>query len=334
MSAPRRRKGEGGGEAAQQGGASAATMVRGGGIMDPATLVLLAVSAAFGAVLVRYVAPVFLAPPDPVVYSYRVVRKYNHDPRSFTQGLLWLDGALYESAGLYGQSLIREVRLTEDGKSEVVREVKLKRSQFAEGLTHWNNELLMLLWKKPDVIRIDARAGPEGHLKIKEQRSKTPLSDGWGLTSGHGVLFATDSGPDVHHLHPDTFELQKTVRVEDAGHPVEMINELEMVDGELWGNVFGNECIVRVDPSSGAVRGWIDLTGILDWRRATADAGVAGRPPPDVMNGIAWDPDTRRLFVTGKLWPELFEIEVVPHPTLTLDEARERCIPRRNVFRV
>jgi len=302
--------------------------------VDGVTLGWLLGAVGLGALLMSVLGQRWLpAPAPPMVYGYRVVRRYSHDPTSFTQGLLWANGSLYESTGLYGRSLLRELRLREDGGMEVLREVKLKRSQFGEGLAYVGHELRMLLWQKPDVLRFDAQAGPGGHLSIKQTRMKTPLSDGWGLVMAPGALLATDSGPDVFHLDPSTLELKSTVRVRDAGRPVEMINELEMVDGELWANVYGTDCIARIDPLSGAVHGWVDLTGMLDWEKATMDAGAADRTPPDVMNGIAWDPESRRLFVTGKLWPTLFEIEVVPHPMATLEEVRERCIPPTNLFR-
>lgn len=261
------------------------------------------------------------------------MQRYHHDPLAFTQGLLWLNGSLYESTGLYGRSSVREVRLGAGGGAKVVREVKLEQEHFGEGLVYWQGELLQLLWRRPDGLRFSARAGSDGHLERKPGGFRTPLQDGWGLAAHGDVLLATDSGPDVFHLDPATFELRRTVRVTDDGRPVEMVNELELIDGELWANVFGAECLARVDPASGAVLGWVDLTGLLDRRRAAADAAAKGRDPPDVLNGIAWDAEKRRLFVTGKLWPSLFEIEVVPHPSLSLEEARRRCIPARNIFR-
>jgi len=272
-------------------------------------------------------------PGEPLVYSYRVVQRYRHDPKAFTQGLLWLNGSLYESLGLYGRSAVREVRLVGNGGYKVLREVALGAQDFGEGLLHFRGELLQLQWRRPDVYRFSALAGEGGHLERKAGLDfKTPLKDGWGFATDGEVLIATDSGHDLFHIDPTNFEIRRSVPIMDGGRAVDMVNELEMIDGEIWGNVFGKECIARIDPSTGVVRGWVDLTGILDRHRASADAAAKGLEPPDVLNGIAWDPEGRRLFVTGKLWPRLFEIEVVPHPTLTLAQARKRCIPEVNLF--
>lgn len=276
----------------------------------------------------------WLAPAAPGVSTFRIVKRYKHDPKAFTQGLLWANGSLYESLGLYGRSSIREVKLSQKGGYKVVREVPLGPQDFGEGLVHLRGELLQLLWNRPDGHRFAATAGEGGHLELlPEQGFRTPLQDGWGLASDGQVLFVTDGGRSLFHVDPGSFELLRTVDIHDGDRLVEMVNELEFIDGELWGNVFGQECLARVDPATGSVRGWVDLSGLLDRPQATADAKAKGLDPPDVLNGIAWDAETRRLFVTGKLWPQLFQIEVVPHPALSLEEARKRCIPSTNVFR-
>merc|ERR1712048_1519560 len=179
--------------------------------------------------------------------------------------------------------------------------------------------------------RFSVSPGDPGHLTHKTH-FKTPLSDGWGLEFDGTSLLATDSGPLVHFLDPSTLELRRSVRVEDEGRIVEMVNELELIDGELWANIFGMECIARIDPSSGKVLGWVVFTGILDRKRATVAAKRQGLDPPDVMNGIAFDASSRRLFVTGKLWPRLYEIEVVAS-NMSVEEARRRCIPTHNIFK-
>eukprot|EP00927_Polykrikos_kofoidii_P050121 TRINITY_DN44056_c0_g1_i1.p1 TRINITY_DN44056_c0_g1~~TRINITY_DN44056_c0_g1_i1.p1 ORF type:complete len:349 (-),score=43.03 TRINITY_DN44056_c0_g1_i1:85-1131(-) len=269
----------------------------------------------------------------PTVFSYRIIRKYRHDPKSFTQGLLWLNGSLYESTGLYGRSAVREVRLSSDGSAKVVREVRLGGHDFGEGLAHvGGGELLQLLWRKPDVYRYSASPGENGHLIRATRSSTTPFSDGWGLAFDGESLLVTDSGPDIFFLDPSNFELQRSVRVTDAGQVVEMVNELEVVDGEIWANNFGTDCIARISPADGTVIGWVVFTNLIDKEKAASFAQKRGREAPDIFNGIAWDAEARRLFVTGKLWPVLFEVEVVPS-NMSLAEARRLCIPPRNIFR-
>jgi len=274
--------------------------------------------------------------PDPTIYSYRIVKQHFHDPHAFTQGLFYLNGSLYESTGLYGQSSLREVKLHGNGSAIVVRQLALEQKHFGEGVVHLGSgDFLMLLWRTGEGLRFRGRAGHEEDGGFLEPSGgfHTPLSDGWGIEYDGVSLLVTDNGPELYYLDPQTFEIQRMVRVNDGGELVQMVNELELVDRELWANVFGNECIARIDPSSGSVLGWIVLDGILDRQVAGDDARKARRQPPDVMNGIAFDPETRRLFITGKLWPTLFEIEVVPAPEITLVEARSRCIPQENIFR-
>lgn len=270
---------------------------------------------------------------EPLVYGYRIVKRYDHDPAAFTQGLLWLNGSMYESVGLYGKSAVREVRLLEDGGYEVVRETKIDPNDFAEGLTYHQGELVQLLWRVPDVYHYSVASGPDGHLERKiNKRSKTQLKDGWGLESDGSKLYATDSGSYIHHLDPTTLKTLKSVQIKDGEKVIEMANELELVDGELWANMFGSDCIARVSPETGLVRGWIDFTGLLDKQKEHRLAKQNGRDPPDVFNGIAWDASSRRLFVTGKNWPNLYEVEVVLGDSSSLDDVRSRCIPPRNIF--
>ncbi|CAJ1367064.1 unnamed protein product, partial [Effrenium voratum] len=145
-------------------------------------------------------------------------------------------------------------------------------------------------------------------------------------------LLVTDSGHDIFFLDPADFEIKKKVSVMDDNRFVEMLNELEMIGDELWANVYGTDCLARIDKTSGFVTGWVLLHDILDRRRAGAEAAAAGREAPDVLNGIAWDPAAKRLFVTGKLWPTLYEIKVEPLKGVSLETARKMCIPKVNIF--
>lgn len=267
---------------------------------------------------------------SPVVYTYRIIQKYRHDPGAFTQGLLWLNDSIYESTGLYGRSSVRELQL-QGAKAKVTRRLDLAPQQFGEGLAYWRGELLQLLWRTGEGLRYSVRPGSGGHLQPLPSRGFwTPLKDGWGLTTDEtrGLLLATDSGHDVFFLDPENLSLNRSLSVTDNGSFVEMLNELEVIDGELWANVFGKDCLARIDLESGSVVGWVLLTGL----RSLLAPSASSRERPDVLNGIAWDEQTRRLLVTGKLWPLLFEIEVVPTTNISLAEARSSCLPTRNIF--
>merc|ERR1712232_351921 len=157
------------------------------------------------------------------------------------------------------------------------------------------------------VVRYSARTGKGGHLERKTKQSNTPLTDGWGLETDGESLLVTDSGPDIFFLDPETLGVRRKIQVQDDGRPIEMVNDLEVINGEVWANIFGMECLARISPETGTVNGWVMLDGLK--RLAWAET-KAGSDPPDVLNGIAWDPEGKRLFVTGKLWPSLFEIEV------------------------
>lgn len=270
---------------------------------------------------------------EPTVYSFRVVRSFRHDPDAFTQGLLWSNGSLFESTGLYGRSSLREVQLKSNGQARIVRRVDLDRRDFGEGLAQRRGQLWQLLWKTGKGIRYSAQAGKDGGLN-KTGRFQTPLKDGWGIEFDGEHMLVTDSGHDIFFLDPDDFHLKKKVSVTDGGRFIEMINEMEIIGDELWANVYGTDCLARIDKTSGFVTGWVLLDGILDRRSAAAEAQAAGREAPDVLNGIAWDPDGDRIFVTGKLWPKLYEIRIEPTKQISLERARRMCIPKINIFRL
>lgn len=225
------------------------------------------------------------------VAGYQVVRVYPHDPKAFTQGLVYTDGVLYEGTGLNGQSSIRKVKL-ENG--EVLQIKRLEERYFGEGIAVVGNAIVQLTWQSGVGFVYD-RTG------FERTRTFTYQGEGWGLAYDGARLVMSDGTPWLRFLDPKTLKETSRLEVRDGGRPVEDLNELEFVKGELLANVWNTDLIARIDPKTGVVRGWIDLRGIL----APKDAvGV------DVLNGIAYDAAGDRLFVTGKLWPKLFEIRV------------------------
>ena len=223
-----------------------------------------------------------------------MVHTWPHDPNAFTQGLIYEDGHLYESTGLYGHSSLREVDLT---TGQVIREQDLPSQYFGEGLAAWGKTLVQLTWK--------------AHLGFIWDRNTFQLirtfqytGQGWGLTQDGHNLILSDGTPVLRYLNPKTFQVVRRLEVTDHGKPVEELNELEYIRGEIFANVWMSNKIARISPETGHVIAWIDMAGILP--------DVEMRNGNAVLNGIAWDPVGDRLFVTGKLWPELFEIQVVP----------------------
>ena len=227
-------------------------------------------------------------------YTYRIVRTYPHDPGAFTQGLVFENGALFEGTGLYGRSSLRKVVL-ETGR--VIRFQPMESRYFGEGITIFGDHIIQLTWV--------ARTGFVYNKETFERtRSFTYAIEGWGITHDGRRLIVSDGTPTLSFRDPETFQEVGRVEVRDDKGPVTRLNELEYVEGEVFANVWESELIARIDPESGRVLGWIDLTGLLAGReRLGADAA---------LNGIAYDPGGKRLFVTGKRWPKLFEIEVVP----------------------
>jgi glutaminyl-peptide cyclotransferase len=227
------------------------------------------------------------------VYGYEVVHSYPHDPEAFTQGLIYLDGFLYESTGLNGKSSVRKVKL-ETG--EVLQRRDVDARYFAEGLTEWQGTLVQLTWQ--------TRIGFVYELAtFAPKKTFGYLGEGWGLTHDATRLIMSDGTATLRFLDPATLTETGRVAVTDRNQPVTRLNELEFIKGEVYANVWGTDSIVRIAPETGQVTGWINLAGILP----TADR----TPGADVLNGIAYDSQRDRLFVTGKQWSKLFEIRLV-----------------------
>lgn len=234
------------------------------------------------------------AQAEPAWYDVEVVNVYPHDPRAFTQGLLYRDGFLYESTGLRGRSTLRKTRL-ETG--EVVRQRPLDARYFGEGLVDWQDTLVQLTWQSGTGFVYDL----EDFTLIRTFRYP---GEGWGLARDDRHLIMSDGTPTLRFLDPETFAEVRRVTVTDEGREVPNLNELELIDGRVYANVYETDVIVVIDPDTGHVVSRIDLRGLLP--AADRARGV------DVLNGIAYDADGGRLFVTGKLWPKLFEIRLRP----------------------
>jgi glutaminyl-peptide cyclotransferase len=228
------------------------------------------------------------------VYGYKIVNTFPHDPDAFTQGLIFSDGFLFESTGLHGRSSLRKVEL-ETGI--VLRNQPLSNRYFAEGLTAWKDRLIQLTW----TTRIGFVYNRETFLRVGEFRYST---EGWGLTNDGENLIMSDGSSILRFLDPETFQEKRKIQVKDRSTPVWFLNELEWINGEIYANIWQKDVVARISPQTGQILGWVDLSGLR---------ALLGREgSPEVLNGIAHDLDRDRIFVTGKLWPKLFEIKIVP----------------------
>jgi glutamine cyclotransferase len=237
-------------------------------------------------------------PSTPRNYGYRIIKSYPHDPSAYTQGLIFVDGALYESTGLEGRSSLRKVDL-ETGRP--VQQYPVVSQYFAEGLTNWGPNLIQLTYQTQTGFVYERAT-----LKLKSSFPYT--GEGWGLTHDGKRLIMSDGTSTLRFWDPVTFREIGRLAVRDRGQPLKDLNELEYVQGEIYANVWHTDRIARISPTSGVVTGWIDLKNLLKPGEITAGQPLAGEA---VLNGIAYDASRDRLFVTGKLWPRLFEIKLV-----------------------
>jgi len=234
-----------------------------------------------------------LRPPSgPSLWTARIVAAYPHDPQAFTQGLLIHDGELYESTGQYGHSSVRRVDLTTGIVEQIV---PINFTYFGEGLTILGDRIYQLTWKSQTAFVYDVAS-----FELLE--TKRYRGEGWGLTDDDESLIVSDGSATLSFYDPDSFELRRTVEVRDQGVAVDRLNELEFIRGEIWANIWYEDRIARISPATGEVLAWVDLGNLVPSARRDRDS---------VLNGIAYDADADRLFVTGKNWPQLFEIELV-----------------------
>jgi glutamine cyclotransferase len=226
-------------------------------------------------------------------YSYKIKNTWPHDRRAYTQGLIFHEGILWESTGQYGSSSLRKVEL-KTGK--VIKQIAVPPNYFAEGMTVFHNKVFQLTWQEHKGFIYD----PE---TFQKQGEFAYSGEGWGLTHDGQTLIMSDGTNQIRFLDPTTLQTTRTISVFDAGTPLDKLNELEYINGEIYANVWQTDRIVRIEPATGKILGWIDLTGLLKTKDRSGEE--------DVLNGIAYDAEGKRLFVTGKMWPKLFEIEIV-----------------------
>jgi glutaminyl-peptide cyclotransferase len=229
-------------------------------------------------------------------YGYQVIHVYPHDPNAFTQGLEYRAGFLYESTGLKGRSSVRKVQL-DTGK--VLQQIDIDGQYFGEGITVLNQKITELTWQSETGFVYDQST-------FKRLRTFNYPGEGWGLANDGQSIYMSDGTAQIRIWDPITLQEKRRITVHDHGQPVLNVNELEWVKGEIYANIWQKDVIARISPVDGRVLGWIDLAGILPAAERTGQE--------DVLNGIAYDSLGDRLFVTGKQWPKLFEIKVVPKP--------------------
>lgn len=233
-------------------------------------------------------------PPVPVRYTYEVINTYPHNTGSYTQGLYWHDGYLWEGTGQYGHSSVNQVEL-ETGR--IVKSTPLDNDVFGEGIALLNGKIFQLTWMNGIAFVYDPdNLSQTGHFRYS--------GEGWGLTTDGKVLFMSDGTSQISMVDPTDFKKIKKINVKRDGRSVRGLNELEWIDGKIWANIYMTDEIVIIDPQTGNIEGVIDLSGILPASDRT--------PTTDVLNGIAYDPATGRIFVTGKYWNKLFEIKIKP----------------------
>ena len=230
------------------------------------------------------------ADTTPVNYTYEVINVYPHDPNAFTQGLIMEEGVLYEGTGLYGESTLRRVDL-ETG--DVLQKYALAEEFFGEGITVFDSKIIQLTWKSEKGFVYDKQS-----FDLLDEFNYS--TQGWGITTDGTLLIMSDGTANLYFLDPENFEVTGQVEVHDK-EPVVRLNELEYINGEVYANIWQTDTIAIINPDTGQVTGWIDLTGIYTPETSNSN---------NVLNGIAYDAENDRLFVTGKRWSQLFQIKL------------------------
>ena len=229
----------------------------------------------------------------PVDYSYVIVDEYPHDPNAFTQGLAWDNGIVYEGTGLYGKSSLRQVDLQ---TGTVIRRIENDSNLFGEGVTVFKDRIYQLTWKNKVILHYNKH-------DFSLIASYSYPREGWGITHDSESIIVSDGTAVLHFLDPYTLVEKKSVTVHDNSANIAFLNELEYIDGKIWANIWKSDRIAIINPVNGEVDGWLDLTGLRD--RMDTDKKL------DVLNGIMYNQAAKKLYVTGKLWPILFEIKLV-----------------------
>ena len=226
-------------------------------------------------------------------YTYQVINKYSHDPTAFTQGLVIHEGVFYEGTGLYGESSLRAV---EPETGEIIQSIDLAPEYFGEGITIHNEHIYQVTWRQNTGFIYTMDLTPVGNFTIS--------GEGWGLATNGAYLILSDGTSTISYLDPDTLTTTSTITVTYMGEEIDQINELEYIEGLIYANIWQTDKIAIIDPETGTVVSWIDLTGLTD--------ELDNQNNINVLNGIAYDHQNKKIYVTGKLWPNLFEIKLVP----------------------
>uniref|UniRef100_UPI00405684E8 glutaminyl-peptide cyclotransferase n=1 Tax=Alistipes sp. TaxID=1872444 RepID=UPI00405684E8 len=226
------------------------------------------------------------------LYNFRVVKEYPHSVESYTQGLQYVDGVMWEGTGQEGRSHLQRVDLG-SGKVDIV--ASLPDDEFGEGITHFDGCIYQLTWLS-HLAHVYDREG-------RELRTVKYRGEGWGITTNGRDLYLSDGTSTIRRVDPETFDTLESICVTFDGAPLDLINELEWVDGSIWANVYLTDAIVEIDPKTGVVVGYVDLPELRQRLEANPEA--------EAFNGVAYDPATKHFYVTGKQWNKLFEIEII-----------------------
>lgn len=231
-------------------------------------------------------------PQAAALYDYRVVAEYPHAVESYTQGLQYIDGVMWEGTGREGHSFLQRIDLTTGAQHVVAR---LPKSEFGEGITHYKGRIYQLTWLSHVAHVYDSHG--------KELKTINYRGEGWGITTDGQQLYLSDGTSTIRRVDPETFETLESICVTFDGSPLDLINEMEWVDGHIWANIYLTDAIVEIDPKTGVVVGYVDLPELR--------LRLENNPEAEALNGVAYNAETGRFYVAGKQWNRLFEIEII-----------------------